>query len=111
MHHAQHLPHEQPIYFSERNNPALLHQRMDSTLTPLYVYTSKAGWKPRMQRMSIGHIYTATPFMGERYYLRILLTVVRGATSFEHQRTVDGIFHPTFMSACIALRMLEDDGE
>ena len=49
--------------------------------------------------------------MGERYYLRLLLTVVRGATSFQHLRTVDGLVHPTFKAACVALRLLEDDGE
>jgi len=49
--------------------------------------------------------------MGERYYLRLLLTVVRGARSFEDLRTVDGIQCETFKGACIALRLLEDDGE
>jgi len=49
--------------------------------------------------------------MGERYYLRLLLTVVRGARSFEDLRTVDGIQHRFFKHACIALRLLEDDGE
>jgi len=49
--------------------------------------------------------------MGDRYYLRLLLTVVRGAKSFEDLRTVDGIQCETFKGACIALRLLEDDGE
>jgi len=75
------------------------------------VYTGKDGWKPRRQRMSIGRMYAASRFMGQRYYLRILLTVVRGATSFEHLRTVDRVVHQTFKAACIALRLLEDDGE
>jgi len=49
--------------------------------------------------------------MGERYYLRLLLTVVCGAQSFDHLRTVDGLIHTTFKAACIALKLLEDDGE
>jgi len=49
--------------------------------------------------------------MGDRYYLRLLLTVVRGAKSFEDLRTVDGIQCETFKGACIALRLLEDDGQ
>jgi len=49
--------------------------------------------------------------MGERYYLRLLLTIVRGATSFQHLRTINGLVHPTFKAACVALRLLEDDGE
>jgi len=38
MHLALHLPNEQPIYFSEREDPAILHQRMDSSLTTLIAY-------------------------------------------------------------------------
>ena len=49
--------------------------------------------------------------MGEKYYLRLLLTVVRGAQSYEFLRTVQGILHSMFKSACIALGLLEDDAE
>jgi len=56
-------------------------------------------------------MYSASPFQGERYYLRLLLTVVRGAKSFENRRTVDGIVYPTFKAECIALGLLEDDGK
>jgi len=56
-------------------------------------------------------MYAASPFMGERYYLHILLTIVRGATGFEHLRTVDRVVHQTFKAACIALHLLVDDGE
>ena len=135
MHLALDLPNQQSIYFAEGEDPTILRQRMDSSLTTLlayfkynlaktdgrqylyhefpihYVYVRNEGWKPRTQRMSIGRMYAASPFMGERYYLRLLLTVVRGATSFEHLRTVDGIVYETFKAACIALRLLEDDGE
>ena len=56
-------------------------------------------------------MWSASPFNGERDYLRLLLTVVRGPRSFEDLRTVDGVQYPTFKGACIALRLLEDDGE
>jgi len=132
---VMHQPNQQAIYFAEGENPAGLRQRMDSSITTLiayfksnsekadgreylyhefplhYVYVRKKGWKPRTQRRSIGRMYAASPFMGKRYYLRLLLTMVRGATSFEHLQTVDGIVHETFKSACIALRLLEDDEE
>ena len=49
--------------------------------------------------------------MGAGYYLRLLLTVVRGATSFEHLRTIDGFVHTSFKEVSIALRLLEDHGE
>ncbi|CAG8760999.1 12855_t:CDS:2, partial [Rhizophagus irregularis] len=36
---------------------------------------------------------------GEKYYLRMLLNVVRGSISFENIRTVNGIFYHTFKEA------------
>ncbi|CAG8652192.1 7766_t:CDS:2 [Rhizophagus irregularis] len=39
---------------------------------------------------------------------RMLLNVVRGSTSFENIRTVNGIFYHTFKEACIALNLLQD---
>jgi len=49
--------------------------------------------------------------MGARYYLRLLLTVVRSATSFEDLRTVDVFVYNSIKEACIPLRLLEDDRE
>ena len=76
-----------------------------------FVWVRKIGWRKRQRGTAVGRMYSASPFQGERYYLRLLLTVVRGATSFENLRTVDGMVYPTFKRACIALGLLEDDGE
>jgi hypothetical protein len=46
-----------------------------------------------------------------KVYVRLLLTAVKGATSFEHLRTVNGDLKPTFKEACIALGLLSDDNE
>jgi hypothetical protein len=51
------------------------------------------------------------PSAGERFYLRLLLTVVKGAQSYEDVRTYDGTVHPTFKAACLARGLLENDGE
>ena len=56
-------------------------------------------------------MYYAHPSSGERFYLRLLLTCVKGATSFEDLRTFDGVLYPTFREACIAQGLLEDDQE
>jgi hypothetical protein len=56
-------------------------------------------------------MYFAAPSAGERFYLRTLLTVVKGSTSFEDLRTVDGQLHHTFKAACLAQGLLEDDNE
>jgi len=76
-----------------------------------FVWVRKIGWKKRLRGTAVGRMYSASPFQRERYYLRLLLTVVRGATSFVNLRTVDGIVYPTFKGASIALGLLEDDGE
>ena len=36
---------------------------------------------------SIGRMYSAAPNNPERFFLRLLLTHVKGATSYEHLRT------------------------
>jgi hypothetical protein len=56
-------------------------------------------------------MYYAHPISGERYYLRMLLNCVKGATSYEHLRIVDGRKHKTFKDACIAMGLLADDNE
>jgi hypothetical protein len=56
-------------------------------------------------------MYHAHPTSGERFYLRLLLTSVRGATSFDDLYTFDGVRHPSFREACIARGLLEDDHE
>ena len=56
-------------------------------------------------------MYTVHPNAGEKFYLRLLLTSVRGATSFENLRTVDRVLYPTFKEACLHRGLLEDDDE
>ncbi|PIA33258.1 hypothetical protein AQUCO_04200192v1 [Aquilegia coerulea] len=56
-------------------------------------------------------MYFANPNSGERFYLRLLLTVVKGPSSFESLYSVDGIEHKTYREACIARGLLEDDNE
>jgi len=68
-------------------------------------------WTIRKRGFAIGRMYYAHPTSSERYYLRMLLNYVKGATSYEHLRTVDGIEHNTFKDACIAMGLLIDDNE
>jgi len=68
-------------------------------------------WTLRKQGFAIGRMYYAHPTSGERYYLRMLLNCVKGATSYEHLRIVDGRVHDTFKDACIAMGLLADDNE
>ena len=50
----------------------------------------------RRDAPAIGRMYYCNPTAGERFYVRLLLTAVRGPTSFEHLRTVAGTPYPTF---------------
>jgi hypothetical protein len=56
-------------------------------------------------------MYYAHPSSGECFFLRLLLTAVKGATSFEHLHTVDDVVYGSFKEACFARGLLEDDRE
>ncbi|XP_042005907.1 uncharacterized protein LOC121754649 [Salvia splendens] len=68
-------------------------------------------WKLRKQRYSIGRFFYVPPGSGDMYYLRCLLNVIRGATSYEDIKCVNGIQYATFRDACYALGLLDDDKE
>ncbi|XP_042005913.1 uncharacterized protein LOC121754654 [Salvia splendens] len=68
-------------------------------------------WKLRKRRYSIGRMFYVPPGSGDMYYLRCLLNVVRGATSYEDIKCVNGIQYATFRDACYALGLLDDDKE
>ena len=56
-------------------------------------------------------MYFASPAQGERFYLRLLLTAVTGATSFLDLYTFDNVVYDTFREACLARGLLESDRE
>jgi hypothetical protein len=68
-------------------------------------------WTLRKRGFAIGRMYYAHSTLGERYYLQMLLNCIKGATSYEHLRTVDGRVHDTFKDACIAMGLLANDNE
>ena len=71
--------------------------------------SGKKAWQRRKQRGQVGLIVYAHPAEGERYFLRVLLNHVRGATSFENLRTVAGIMYPTFRETCEKRGLIERD--
>ncbi|XP_074297506.1 uncharacterized protein LOC141628239 [Silene latifolia] len=52
-------------------------------------YVWDDGWKRRKQGRCIGRISYVHPTAGERYYLRLLLNIVKGPKSYEEIRTVN----------------------
>jgi hypothetical protein len=59
----------------------------------------------------IGHVYFVHPSCGERYYLKMLLLVVKGAQSYECLRTHNDITHSTFKEACNERGLLTNNKE
>ncbi|KAJ3520762.1 hypothetical protein NMY22_g12605 [Coprinellus aureogranulatus] len=73
----------------------------------------KKRWKIRQSDFAIGRMYFVKPTAGSIYYLRTLLSIVKGPRSFEDVRRVPGYPDPlpTFHAACVARGLLQDDGE
>ncbi|PWZ58794.1 ATP-dependent DNA helicase PIF1 [Zea mays] len=78
-----------------------------------YTWQSGKGkvWQRRKRDTGgqVGRIVSAHPAEGERYYLRVLLNHVTGATSYVNLRTVDGVTLPTFREAAERRGLLESD--
>ena len=60
---------------------------------------------------AIERLYMVQPFEGERYYLQTLLTHVKGATSFDDLKSINGHSCRSFKEVCIYLDLLQDDAE
>lgn len=70
------------------------------------------SWLPRKSREKrIGRLYYVHPLAGDRYYLRMLLLIVKGAFSYECLRTYNNIVYSSFKEACKARGLLDDDKE
>ncbi|XP_035845357.1 uncharacterized protein LOC118491583 [Helianthus annuus] len=60
---------------------------------------------------AVGRIHYVPLSLGDCYFLRILLNHVKGPTSFDDIKTVDGQLYDTFKDACFARVFLDDDKE
>jgi hypothetical protein len=77
-------------------------------------YTWKDSvWHARIYKgvQSVGRVFGVSHFNAELFALRRLLSIVKGAVSFEDIATVDGVVYDTFRSACLARGMMNDDAE
>ncbi|KAH1137286.1 hypothetical protein GYH30_027321, partial [Glycine max] len=77
-----------------------------------FVYNQKKRcWQLRKKGYTIGRLLWVPPITGELFYLRMMLTVCKGPTSFEDLRTVDNVQYSTYKEACFAMGFLQDDKE
>ena len=68
-------------------------------------------WQRRKSKYCIGRVYYAHPSSGERFYLRMLLNIVKGPRNFKELKTINDVTYPTYKEACYALGLLDDDKE
>jgi hypothetical protein len=128
-----HLPDEQSVVFQQDDVRAAVVQAGNklTTLTAWfrlneedpsanqYLYTQvpeqytffRGLWSLRKRGAEkvIGRMFSVNVKDSERYFLRTLLLHIRGATSFEHLRTVDGVVCDTFREAAKKKGLLLDD--
>ncbi|XP_057247377.1 uncharacterized protein LOC125492930 [Beta vulgaris subsp. vulgaris] len=83
---------------TDRNSRLLLYEQFPEH----YVWNPKKNerfWSPRQRGFAIGRVIYANPVEGERYYLRLLLTHIRGPQSFEDLLIVNTTKCSTFREA------------
>ena len=132
-----HLEGQQVVYFPDGISSQELALRKETTRTPLmaffqyntdnpqeakrlftdfprtHVWNKKHRiWTRRKtSTTAIGRLHWVSPVAGEKYYLRLLLTVVPGPKSFTDLRTFQGHEYSNFRAACVARGLAEDDRE
>ncbi|GJS74718.1 ATP-dependent DNA helicase PIF1-like protein, partial [Tanacetum coccineum] len=84
--------------------------RSGTSLAPKQ-HEKQKQWKPMKQRKCIGKIVYSSPTSGERYYLIMLLNVVKGIEGFPQLVTVNNRLCATFKETCFAHGLLNDDKE
>ncbi|KAL7154894.1 hypothetical protein ABFS83_03G034600 [Erythranthe nasuta] len=122
-----HLPNEQVVFFDGR--PHVLQSIFLAWMDANSTYTEAKGltyaefpakfvwkqplraWTPRKKGFSVGRIHYVAPGSGELYYLRILLNIIRGLSSYTELRTINNVVYPTFRDACYAIGLLDDNKE
>ncbi|POS84070.1 hypothetical protein EPUL_005210, partial [Erysiphe pulchra] len=77
---------------------------------PLF-YTHVKGWQMRKKGHIIGRTPVAVPTQGEHFYLRNLLTMKRGATSYRDLYTMNGVSYNCPSAAFRAAGLTFDDSE
>ncbi|XP_058740882.1 uncharacterized protein LOC131613211 [Vicia villosa] len=83
-----------------------------STFLFKFVYDKRyRRWKPHKKGHRIGILIWVPPSTGELYYLRMMLTVIKGPTCFDDLKKACGIVCESFRDACFEMGFLNDDKE
>lgn len=77
-----------------------------------YVWNDRdRRWDKRKRGRQIGRLCYTHHSSGEPWFLRLLLTKVRGPTSFDNIRTVNGVQFKSIIDACKEYGLLDEDNE
>ncbi|XP_070196534.1 uncharacterized protein [Littorina saxatilis] len=128
---ALHLENGQRVYFRPETAMASVQTPPSTTLTAFFSLceenqfardlkypevpehftwlATQKKWKRRQRGTAIVRMYSVSPRQGECYFLRLLLNVVKGPSSYEDLKTIDGHVCTTFREACYERGLLEDD--
>jgi len=97
-------------YFQANINYPLAREITYMDFPSVFTWTNgMKKWTIRQRGCCVGRLYFVNPSVGEHYFLRTLLTKVKGANSFEALRTVNGVVHDTFKSTCIVLGLYDSN--
>ncbi|XP_046744302.1 uncharacterized protein LOC124410178 [Diprion similis] len=116
---AVHVEGEQVVYFEEGNEEVAIDENKESTLLAWFTLNTTdvdaqfTKWSKRKKFVKpvLSRMYFVSPKETERYFLRMLLSHIRGAQSFQDVRTNGGIMYPTDFEAAVARKLVTDDEE
>ena len=97
-------------WFEANRNYAIAKNFSYSEFPSKFTWHPRPGmWKERKRGDVICRLLEVHSSSGELLYLRMLLLRVKGATSFDDLKMVNGHAHQTFKEACASLGLLQND--
>ncbi|XP_037928495.1 uncharacterized protein LOC119662913 [Teleopsis dalmanni] len=108
VHLSIHLENGQRVYFNEQNAIERALTTSKTTSTEFFELNKQQNIFGQYARTLL---YSEVPtyFTGNKALKRLLLINVRGPTSYEYLRTVNGQLYNTYHDACRELQLLESD--
>jgi len=99
-------------WFTANQNSVAARQYTYCEFPRFYTWDPKhKTWSIQKRGTKIGRLRYIHPGVGEGFYLRMLLMVVRGALSYTEVRTYEGTVYNSFREACQARGLIGDDTE